>query len=88
MRALILAALDATILGQEDLTRMVLVACMARGHVLLDVRMRGSMRGSRRGEGQDRAGMALSTAKSARAIGDVTSSTTPARRQTDYGGGT
>jgi len=32
----ILAALDATILGQKNLTRMVLVACLARGHVLLD----------------------------------------------------
>ena len=32
----ILAELDRTILGQESLNRLVLVACLARGHVLLE----------------------------------------------------
>ncbi|MEO6708522.1 MAG: AAA family ATPase [Planctomycetota bacterium] len=32
----ILERLDQTMLGQADLTRLVLVACLARGHVLLD----------------------------------------------------
>ncbi len=32
----ILAGLDRVILGQSELTRMVLVACLARGHVLLE----------------------------------------------------
>ncbi len=32
----ILAGLDRAILGQTDLTRMVVVACLARGHVLLE----------------------------------------------------
>jgi MoxR-like ATPase len=30
------AGLDRTLLGQEELTRLVLVACLARGHVLLE----------------------------------------------------
>ena len=32
----ILAGMNRVLLGQEELTRMVLVACLARGHVLLE----------------------------------------------------